>query len=140
MAYRVKRIDPYWHANPIIMGILALGVVLGLVGYRSQQIVLAGIGAVLVGVAVFLSTKVVVSAVVCCLGVFGGLMTFVLVPNPQIADMGLGWRLLSTTIFALLYMVLMDALLLVVAALYNFFGGAVGLGGIDIDLEGGEET
>ena len=32
-------------------------------------------------------------------------------------------------------MVLMDALVLVVAVLYNLFGGVVGLGGIRLDLE-----
>lgn len=140
MAYHVKRIDPYWHTNPIILGVLALGAVLGLLGYRTEQLALAAVGAVLVGVSVFLLTKTAVSAVVCCLGLLGGLVTFILVPNPQLGNMGLGWRFLSTGIFALLYMVLMDAFLLVLAALYNFFGGTVGLGGLQIDLETGEET
>ena len=87
----------------------------------------------LIGVCV--ATRPAVSGVLAALGFFGGLFTFVLFPNPQAAGSTVPWRLVSTLFFAAMYMGLMDALILVVAALYNFFSTTMKLGGIELDIE-----
>jgi len=42
----------------------------------------------------------------------------------------------SVLLLAYFYMILMDALILVIAVLYNAFAGVVGLGGVGLELEG----
>ena len=76
-----------------------------------------------------------VPAVLLLLGLFGGVVTFFIVPNPQLGDAGPSVRFLATGLFALLYTVLMNALLIVAAFLYNLFVGVVGLRGIKVELE-----
>lgn len=134
MSYQVKRIDPYWITHPAVGLAVAAGAVVGAFGVLSGKTPFAAAGGVLVGVGVLLAAKVVISAVLGTLGLFGGLVTFVLLPNRQMLDMGTGWKCVSALFFALLYMVLMDALVLGVAVLYNLFGAA--LGGLSVDLEG----
>ena len=74
------------------------------------------------------------------MGLLGGLATFVLFPRDINAEsMSMGQKLLSTGLFALFYMMLMDALVLVVCVLYNLYAGAVGLSGIRLELEQAEE-
>lgn len=141
MSYQVKRIDPFWHNHPMIPTAIVIGGILAMIGFQRQATVLALVGAAIAGIAVVFAARPVVSAVLSTLGVFGGLVTFVFVPNQQSAGMSLGMRLLSTLLFALFYMILMDALVLVVSVLYNLFGGAVGLGGVRLELEeDAEET
>lgn len=135
MSYHVKRIDPFWKASPVVLAVAAIGLVLALFGYQKAQMAIAGVGAALLAVGVLMATKPAVSAILGSLGLFGGLVTFVILPNPQTDGLGFGLKLVSTGFFALLYMVLMDALVLVVSALYNFFGGGLGLGGIRLDIE-----
>lgn len=135
MSYQVKRIDPFWHNHPMIPTAIVIGGILAMIGFQKQATALALVGAAVAGVAVVVAARPVVSAVLATLGVFGGLVTFVFVPNQQSAGMSLGMRLLSTVLFALFYMILMDALVLVVSVLYNLFGGALGLGGIKLELE-----
>jgi len=84
-------------------------------------------------VGVLLASKPALSAVLGCLGFFGGLVTFVVLPNASTMDMPMWLKLVAALMFALLYMVLMDALILVVAALYNFFAGS--LGGLLLEIE-----
>jgi hypothetical protein len=134
MSYRVKRIDPYWIKNPILPAVAVAGLLAAL-ALVSRDMVPAAIGAALVGgAAVILSTQPAVSAVLGTLGLLGGLMTFVLVPNTQNATMSLPLRLLSTLLFTLFYTVLMDGVVLLVAVLYNLFAGGLGLGGLSFDL------
>lgn len=134
MSYRVRRIDPYWIKNPIlpVVAVVGIGAALALIG---RDMVMPAIGAAVVGgVAIILSTQPAVSAVLGTLGLLGGLMTFVLVPNSQNAAMAMSMRLLSTLLFTLFYTVLMDGVVLLVAVLYNLFAGGLGLGGLSLDL------
>ena len=135
MSYRVKRIDPYWIKNPILPAIAVVGVLAALALISKDMVVPAIAAAVVGGAAVILSTQPAVSAVLGTLGLVGGLMTFVLVPNSSNASMALSMRLLSTLLFTLFYTVLMDGVVLLVAVLYNLFSGAIGLGGVSLDLE-----
>ena len=80
-----------------------------------------------------------VPAVLFLLGLLGGILTFLVLPNPQIEPMTSVTRLLATGLFALLYMVLMVALLVVVSFLYNLFTHTIGLRGIRIEAEALEE-
>ncbi len=133
MSYQVKRIDPYWMTHPMIPVLVIAGAVLALIGHQSDKALIGIGGLVVAGVAVLLAAKPVISAVLATLGVFGGLVTFVILPQPQMVGMPLMMRFLSTLLFALLYMVLMDALVLAIAFLYNLFG--VGMKGVSIDIE-----
>ena len=138
MSYQVKRIDPYWHTNPLIPVAVVAGAVIAAIGYQTGKFPLAVVGGVLIAIGVLFATKVVVSAVLGTLGVFGGLVTFVIVPNPSMVGMSFLLKLLSSVLFAFLYMVLMDALVLAVSVLYNLFGTM--MGGIGLDLEEGQGT
>lgn len=138
MSYRIRRIDPFWLAHPVVIGVAAVGVVLALLGYTKNSYPLQIVGGLALMAGVLIATKPAVSAVLGTLGVLGGLLTFVLMPNAEVVGSPLVWRLVSTLFFGLLYMVLMDALVLVVSALYNFFGGTLNLGGIYLDIEEGE--
>jgi len=135
MSYRIRRIDPFWIAHPAVIAAAVIGMLLALTGYAKNNIALSIIGGVAMSGGVIAATKPAVSAVLGSLGFFGGLVTFVILPNPQLADSPLFWKLVSTLFFALLYMVLMDALVLLVSALYNFFGNSVNLGGIHLEIE-----
>lgn len=135
MSYRVKRIDPYWIKNPILPAVAILGVLAALALIAKNMVAPAIAAAAVGGAAVVLSTQPAVSAVLGTLGLAGGLMTFVLVPNSSNASMALSMRGVSTLLFALFYTVLMDGVVLLVAVLYNLFAGGVGLGGLSLDLE-----
>jgi hypothetical protein len=135
MSYRVRRIDPYWIKNPILPVIAVAGVGAALALITRDMVPLAVISAVIGGLAVIASTKPAVSAVLGTLGLIGGLTTFILVPNSQNATMTLPLKLLSTVLFTLFYAVLMDGVVLLIAVLYNLFAGAIGLGGLTLDLE-----
>jgi hypothetical protein len=121
--------------NPILPVVAVVGVLAAL-GLISKEMVAPAIAAAVVGgAAVILSTQPAVSAVLGTLGLIGGLMTFVFVPNSQNATMAISMRLLSTLLFTLFYTVLMDGVVLLVAVLYNLFAGGIGLGGLSFDLE-----
>jgi hypothetical protein len=135
MSYRVKRIDPYWIKNPILPVVAIIGVAGALALISRDMIYPAVAAAVVGGIAVILSTQPAVSAVLGTLGLAGGLMTFIVVPNSQNAAMAFPMRLVSTLLFTLFYTVLMDGLVLLIAVLYNLFAGGVGLGGLSLDLE-----
>jgi len=62
------------------------------------------------------------------------MVTFFLVPNPDMAGTGFSTRLLATGLFTVLYMSLMNTLLLVGTFLYNLLVQTVGLGGIRLDI------
>lgn len=140
MSYQVKRIDPYWITHPMIPVLVVAGAVLALIGHQADKAFIGIGGLVVAGVAVLLATKPVISAVLSTLGVFGGVVTFIVLPQPQMVGMPILMRLLSTVLFALLYMVLMDALVLAVAFLYNLFGAGLRGIGLEIEETGAEEA
>ena len=135
MSYRLRRIDPFWKPSPVVLGVAGVGLVIGLFGFSRQSWLLMLIGGIALTVGVLMAAKPAVSAVLGCLGLFGGLVTFVIMPNAQMTGLAVTWRLIATVVFSLLYMVLMDALVMVVAALYNFFNDSLGWGGIHLDFE-----
>jgi hypothetical protein len=69
------------------------------------------------------------------LGFAAGLATNFLSLTPGSLAMSVPLRLVSTIVFSATYMVLMDAAVLVVAALYNFFASVGSLGGIQLEFE-----
>lgn len=73
------------------------------------------------------------------LGLFGGIMTFVVMPGAQLEELTGMQRLLAAGMFSLLYMFLMVAVLIVAAFLYNFFTQTVGLRGLCVELAASEE-
>jgi len=76
-----------------------------------------------------------VPLVVFVLGLLGGVITFMVVPNPQLNPMLLGPKLLSIGIFSLLYVVMVSALLVFVVFLYNMFTGILGMRGVVFEIE-----
>lgn len=133
MGYHVRRIDPFWKASPLVLTVALLGALVAMFGYARQNMVVAIVGAAVMGIGILLAAKPAISAVLGCLGFFGGLVTFVFMPSANTEGMSILMKLVSTVLFSLLYMVLMDALILVVAVLYNFFGGS--LGGLNLEIE-----
>lgn len=133
MAYQLKRINPFWHANPILAVVVVIGAICAAVGLQSGKPIIAGIGGVLAGLAILFAARPVLSALLGALGLLGGLVTFVIVPNTNAQGLGIGMKLLSTGLFAVFYMVLMNALVLVISVLYNLF--AVALGGLRFELD-----
>ncbi|HAZ08790.1 MAG TPA: hypothetical protein DCZ01_09785 [Elusimicrobia bacterium] len=121
--------------NPVLPAVAIVGVLVAMVAVQRAMFPVAIIAAVIAGLAIFLATKPAVSAVLATLGLLGGLTTFVVVPNSQNAAMTTPLRLLSMLLFTMFYTVLMDGVVLLVAVLYNLFAGAIGLGGLSLDLE-----
>ncbi|KAF0127279.1 MAG: hypothetical protein FD189_346 [Elusimicrobia bacterium] len=76
-----------------------------------------------------------VPAVLFFLGVLGGVITFFFVQNPQVAYMGFGQKLLAVSVFSLLYMLLMAALIVIAAFIYNILTTVVGLRGVRFEIE-----
>ncbi|NNN07458.1 MAG: hypothetical protein HKL90_16335 [Elusimicrobia bacterium] len=140
MNYKIRRIDPYWMKNPVIPVVALVGVAAGLALVNAGQPVPAIISGAVAGVAILLATQPAVTAVMAVLGLLGGLTTFVFFPRPEVVAMSALMRALSALLFSVFYMVLMDGVVLFVAVLYNLFAGAVGLGGLslDLDADGGE--
>ena len=140
MAYRIRRIDPFWMAHPAVVAAAVVGLALALFGYSRGQAGLSIVGGVLLGIGVLVATKPAVTGVLATLGFFGGVVNFVVLPNAQLGNASLPWRLVSTVFFALLYTVLMEALVLVIAALYNLFAGTMGAGAVELDIEESADT
>jgi len=135
MSYRIRRIDPFWIAHPLVITAAVAGVVVALFGYTKNNVAVSIVGGIMMSVGVLVATKPAVSGVLGSLGFLGGIVTFVILPNPQLAGSPFFWKLVSALFFGLLYMVLMDALVLVVSALYNLFGSTLNLGGIHLEFE-----
>lgn len=134
MSYQLKRIDPFWHTHPMIPTGVAIGGICAAIGFFTQKPIVAGFGGVVAAAAILAAARPVISALLATLGLFGGVVTFVLVPNVNAATMSMPMRLAAALLFALFYMVLMDGLVLVVSVLYNLFAGTIGMGGVRLDL------
>ena len=135
MSYRIRRIDPFWMPNLAVLATAGGGLVICLFGLSLANQLLTISGAVLLAGGVLVATKPAISAVMGTLGILGGLVTFLMKPDASLAGLPILWRLVSALFFSILYMVLMDALVLVVCSLYNLFGGTLNLGGIHMDIE-----
>lgn len=136
MSYQLRRINPFWHTHPMIPTGVAVGMICALVGYQSGKPIVMGFGGVVGGLAILFAARPALSALLATMGILGGLATFVFFPRDVNAEtMSMMQKLLSTGLFALFYMVLMDALVLVVCVLYNLYAGTVGLGGIRLELD-----
>jgi hypothetical protein len=135
MSYRVRRIDPYWMKSPALPVTAAAGVAAALLFISRDMIYPAIGGAAVGGVAILLATQPAVTAVAGVLGLLGGITTFILFPRADVAAMAPMMRGLSTILFTLFETVLIDGVVLFVAVLYNLFAGALGLGGLSLELE-----
>ena len=76
-----------------------------------------------------------VPLVVFVLALLGGAVTFMVVPNVQMAPMGTFQKLLSIGLYALLYVVITTAVIVFAAFVYNVFTGVLGLRGVTLDIE-----
>ena len=139
MTQQLKRVDPYWHTHPMIPTGVAVGGILALIGYLKAATVLAVAGGAVAALAILFAARPVLSAVLGTLGVAGGLLSVVVVPNLSAAGMTLPLKLVAALMFAGFYMVLMDALLLVLAVLYNLFSDTLGMSSVRLELEAAEE-
>jgi len=72
------------------------------------------------------------------LGIVGGIMAFVVVPNPMIEPMTTVGRLTAAGVFALIYMALILAVIVAGAFIYNVLCAGLGLRGIQFQLEEAE--
>ena len=131
MAYRVKRIDPFWLTTPFVPGLALAAGAVALLAARSGRTPVALAAAAACGIAVFLATKPALSGVFAVFGLLGGVVTFLAGPGGGLTPQ---MRVLATAGFSVFYMVLMDGVVLAVCALYNLFTRA-GLGGFAIDVE-----
>lgn len=139
MSYQLKRINPFWHNHPMIPTAVIIGGICGLIGFQTSRPVIGGIGALVAAAGVLWGNLPLVSAVLGTMGVLGGILTFILVPNPNAVGMTLPMKLVSTGLFAIFYMILMGALLMIVTAIYNAYSNLVGLRSIRLELEASEE-
>lgn len=73
--------------------------------------------------------------VIFCLALLGGVVHFMVVPNPQVASMSAFQKLLSVGLYSLLYVVIASAVLVFAAFVYNVFTGVLGLRGVTLDIE-----
>ncbi|MBI4387338.1 MAG: hypothetical protein HY551_08135 [Elusimicrobia bacterium] len=136
MSYQIRRIDPFWMEHPLVKVLAAGGVVLALAGVLAKMTFLFAAGGIVAAVGILLATKPAISLSLAILGILGGLLTFVAFPNVQVADLSFPFKLLAAVVFSILYSVLMDAVVLVIALAYNLVGAI--FGGISVDLEEGE--
>jgi hypothetical protein len=139
MSYQLRRINPFWFTHPMIPTGVAIGLILGAIGYFTQRSALGGVGAVVAGIAILAATRPAVSTLFLTLGLLGGVVRFALQPDLNAASLSPLLRWGAAGAFGLFYMVLMDAVVLVVAVLYNLFTGVVGLSGLRLELDAVED-
>lgn len=76
-----------------------------------------------------------VPLVVFIVGVLGAMVTYVVVPNPQIEPMKAGAKLMSIGVFSILYTIMVSSLLILLAFIYNLLTGTLGMKGVVCELE-----
>ncbi len=76
-----------------------------------------------------------VPLVIFCLALLGGVVTFMVVPNMQLASMSFMQKVLSVGLYSLLYVVISTAVLVFAAFAYNILTGVLGLRGVTFDIE-----
>jgi hypothetical protein len=134
MSHQIKRIDVVRSGNPVFVGVAIVGLALAFVGFKTQRLYVMALGGLLYAAAVLLMAKPVISTLLAILGVGGGMLTFFLLPNPEMAGTPFTTRLLATVLFSVLYLALMDTLILIASFLYNMLVENVGMGGIRMEL------
>ncbi|HBA61369.1 MAG TPA: hypothetical protein DCZ92_11255 [Elusimicrobia bacterium] len=76
-----------------------------------------------------------VPLVVFFLALLGGVVTFMVVPNLQLAPMSFAQKMLSVFLYSLLYVVITTAVMVFASFIYNLFSGVLGLRGVTIEIE-----
>ncbi|MBI4801230.1 MAG: hypothetical protein HY796_01785 [Elusimicrobia bacterium] len=76
-----------------------------------------------------------VPVVVFILGLLGAVVGYLVVPNPQLMSLNIWQKTISIGLYSLLYMLIVSALLVFVAFMYNILTGVLGLRGFVLDLE-----
>ncbi len=76
-----------------------------------------------------------VPVVVFVLGFLGAVVSYIVVPNDQLAPLNAWQKAMSVGLFSLLYMLIGSALLVFVAFMYNILTGVLGLKGFMLDIE-----
>ena len=76
-----------------------------------------------------------VPLVVFFLALLGGVVTFMLIPNPQMVPMSAFQKLLSVGLYSLLYVVITTAVIVFAAFVYNILTGVLGLRGVTFEIE-----
>ncbi len=135
MAYQLKRVDPFWHTHPMIPTAVVIGGILGFIGYARQSMPIAVVGGAVAALALFFAARPSVSLVLATVGFLGGLVQYVVAPGLNASTLTLLEKIFSIAFYTVFYAALMDAVVLVLAVLYNFYAGAVGFGGIRVELD-----
>ena len=76
-----------------------------------------------------------VPLVIFFMAILGGVVTFMVVPNTQMAPLDMFQKLLSVGLYALMYVVICTAVMVFAAFLYNIFTSVLGLRGLTLDIE-----
>ncbi len=76
-----------------------------------------------------------VPAVLACLGLLGGVITFFLIDNPQVSYMAFGQKVLASSVFSVFYMLLMVALVVTASFVYNVLTSVLGMSGVRFEIE-----
>lgn len=76
-----------------------------------------------------------VPLVIFVMALLGGVITFMIVPNLELAPMTFMQKLLSVGLYSLLYVVLATAVIVFMAFIYNLMTGVLGLRGVTLDIE-----
>jgi hypothetical protein len=134
MNYQLKRLNPYWHNHPMIPTGVAIGIICAAMGFFAHKPIIEVIGIAISGLAVFFGVRPVFSLLFCLIGLFGGLSTFIIAPGLNASSLNAPLKIVSILLFTAFYAALMDAMLLVVAVLYNLLVGPAGLSGLHLEL------
>jgi hypothetical protein len=143
MNYHLKRINPYWHNHPMIPTGVVVGVICAAMGFAAQRPAIEIVGVSIAGLSLFVAVKPVFSILFSLIGLFGGISTFLIAPGLNADSLTPPLKFISILLFTAFYAALMDAMLLVVAVIYNFLVGPGGLSGLHLELseaEAEEET
>ena len=76
-----------------------------------------------------------VPVVIFILGFLGAVVRYVAMPDPQLASLNIWLKMMSIGLYSLLYMIIVSALLVLTAFVYNILTGVLGLKGFVFDLE-----
>lgn len=133
MAYRIRRIDPFWIKSPFVPAAAFAAGAAAMLAAQAGRTPLALAAGAACALGLFAATKPVLSCVFGVFGLLGGLVTFVVSPG---GGLGPATRALATAGFSVFYMVLMDGVVLAVCLIYNAFSRA-GLRGLALDVESG---
>ncbi|HAF94447.1 MAG: hypothetical protein A2X34_00835 [Elusimicrobia bacterium GWC2_51_8] len=69
------------------------------------------------------------------IAILGGVITFMIIPNPQYMPASAAQKLLTVGLFSLFYALLQMALFVFVAFIYNILTGVLGMRGVCFELE-----